>query len=359
MVSTKKSQFGGDPDHVVIHGTSAGAGSVSYHLTAYGGQQKENLFAAAIGESVFWPTHRTVAETQFQYDRLVANTTCANATDTLSCLRSLPLAELQATDATSWFPGALTDQPDEWYFVPVIDGTFSTDYLYNLYRSGSFLKVPVIFGDDTNEGTFFAYNATNATEVADNIKNYYPQLNREEVDTILEYYPGGSPTPYHAAYFAAAAAAYGDATFTCPGNFIMAKYSLFSDPSTVWNYRVNIEDELFLSWGFGVPHTFETPAIFGVGYAGDESTASSIPGASFATYNAAIVPVAMDYWISFVKYLDPNPGRFASAPTWDNFGTGTGSRLKLQTNATAMEDVPLDQVKKCDLWWSLGVTMEQ
>lgn len=28
------SQFGGDPDHVVIHGASAGAGSVALHLTA-------------------------------------------------------------------------------------------------------------------------------------------------------------------------------------------------------------------------------------------------------------------------------------------------------------------------------------
>ncbi|GLA67744.1 hypothetical protein AtubIFM54640_002278, partial [Aspergillus tubingensis] len=62
------SQFGGDPDHVIAHGDSAGAGSVTHHMTAYGGRA-EGLFAGAVLESPFWPTLRTVAEMEFQYTR--------------------------------------------------------------------------------------------------------------------------------------------------------------------------------------------------------------------------------------------------------------------------------------------------
>jgi carboxylesterase type B len=45
-------QFGGDPNHVVIHGDSAGAGSVAHHLTAYDGRDM-NLFVGAVAESTF------------------------------------------------------------------------------------------------------------------------------------------------------------------------------------------------------------------------------------------------------------------------------------------------------------------
>ncbi len=34
LIPTDEKQFGGDPDHVVVHGVSAGGGSVAMHLTA-------------------------------------------------------------------------------------------------------------------------------------------------------------------------------------------------------------------------------------------------------------------------------------------------------------------------------------
>lgn len=100
-------QFGGDPDHVVIHGDSAGGGSVTYHLTVYGGE-KENLFVGAI--SPYLPTHRTVAESEFQFNRFVENAQCSQQTDALACLRSKDTATLQSADVASRFPGA-TETP--------------------------------------------------------------------------------------------------------------------------------------------------------------------------------------------------------------------------------------------------------
>lgn len=53
-VKTNIASFGGDPDNVIIHGASAGAGSVALHLAAFGGRD-DGLFSAAIAESVFFP----------------------------------------------------------------------------------------------------------------------------------------------------------------------------------------------------------------------------------------------------------------------------------------------------------------
>lgn len=161
------------------------------------------------------------------------------------------------------------------------------------------------------------------------------------------------PLPKHAAYFPSASAAYGDSTFTCPGNLLASSLSKYNTPNQVWNYRYNVLQANNVAAGLGVPHTFESPAIFGVGNAGDN------PNSSYATYNAGIVPILMNYWISFVRDLSPNRYKYESAPHWENFGNGDGRRILLQTNGTGMEVVPQDLVLKCDFWKGLAVTMEQ
>jgi carboxylesterase type B len=87
-------QFGGDPDRVVIHGDSAGAGSVAHHLVASGGRNTD-LFVGAVAESTFWPTERTVEQMEFQYDRFVKDLDCETPGDSLECLRALDIETLQ------------------------------------------------------------------------------------------------------------------------------------------------------------------------------------------------------------------------------------------------------------------------
>ncbi|KAI9042436.1 uncharacterized protein KD926_005514 [Aspergillus affinis] len=342
-------KFGGDPNHVVIHGCSAGAGSVGYHLVAYGGRD-DHLFTGAIFQSPFWPTQRTVSETEWQFDRFVIDAGCVNAPDALACLRSIDINQLQAANVASAFPNTTATPLVRWYFLPVVDNDLVVDRLYALFERGRFIKVPVMVGDDTDEGSYFAFNASTKTEVSQFLRNYYPDLEKRQLETINSVYEKSATLPYHAPFFSAASAAYGDATFVCPGNHIAASIARYLSPAHVWNYRVNVQDPPSLAEGLGVPHTIEVPAIFGPGYTGQ--------GSYYETVNAAVVPVIMNYWVSFVRSLDPNPHRYHHAPEWHSWGSAAGIRMRLQTNNTAMERVPPDATRKCEFWHNLAPAMQ-
>ncbi|KAG8159694.1 hypothetical protein KVR01_010331 [Diaporthe batatas] len=348
-------KFGGDPDHVVIHGSSAGGGSVAHHLTAYDGEDK-GLFVGGAPQSPFWPTQRNLSELEFQYKRFVADTGCSNATNALACLRSADLATIQAASVTLPWPEAGNDPRPLWYWLPVTTGpgTLVPANLYDSFESGKFIKVPLLIGDDTDEGTVFAYNASTPEDVSRFFKNNYPLLDQAELDQVNEAYPLTTPLPNHAAYFPSAAAAYGDGTFTCPGNTMAETMSKFYEPGKVWNYRYNVIDPGNVAAGLGVTHTFETAAVFGPGYV------DNVP-ASYYTTNANIVPVVMNYYISFIRALDPNVYRYPGTPvweTWGDFGGGRGFRLKFETNDTVMEEVPQQLADRCALWKDLSNAME-
>lgn len=343
--------FGGDPDHVVIHGDSAGAGSVAYHMTAYGGTDL-NLFVGAVAESSFWPTTRTVAEMEFQFQDFANKVGCGGAQDILSCLRGTEIATIQKHNRDAPFPGAGNGPTPLWYFLPVIDGGLITERLYSSFQNGNFIRVPVIVTDDNNEGTDFGYNAQSASEVSQFLKSNYPGLNDDHLETINNAYPHVKELPNHAPYFPLASAAYGESTFTCPGNYIAASVSKFLSSDHVWNYRCNIHDPTEISKGKGVPHVFELPAIFGLG-------STNQPADSLATSNAPIVPIIMNYYISFIKSLNPNKFKDDTAPTWRPWGNGTGERIRIQTNATAMEAVPSAQAERCSMWRGFAREMEQ
>ncbi|KNG86559.1 putative carboxylesterase [Aspergillus nomiae NRRL 13137] len=339
--------FGGNPNHVVIHGASAGAGSVAYHLAAYGGRN-DDLFIGAVAESPFWPAQRNKSESETQCSQLMEAVGCS----TMSCLRSANISAIQKAQATSPDPTDPTrTTPSFWEFVPVIDGTLIQDRLYPLFAQGKFIRVPFIVGGDTNEGSYFAYNATSLADMSAFLTSLYPSLRSNQLQSINRAYQGMEPVLLHAEYFPAASAAFGDAVFTCPGIHMstqMARSYPLGDEK-VWSYRYNVQDPETLKKGLGVPHTFETEAIFGPDYGGGLSS-------SITNINAGIVPVVMNYYISFVKTLDPNSFRAEGTPYWMPWGTG--ERLKIQTNQTAMEVIPGTQQDRCALWEMLAPVMD-
>ncbi|KAH1489384.1 hypothetical protein KXW25_007403 [Aspergillus fumigatus] len=122
-----------------------------------------------------------------------------------------------------------------------------------------------------------------------------------------------------------------------------------TESDKVWNYRYNVQDPPRIAAGLGVTHTFDLQAIFGLNYGSSVSS-------SMRDINAPIIPVVMHYYISFIRTLNPNLLKADSAPFWKPWGDG--ERLKVQTNATAMETVSAVQWDRCSLWKRLAPVLE-
>lgn len=131
---------------MAIGGASAGGASVDLQLSAYGGRD-DGLFHAAAAESQSFGPLLTVEGAQYQYDALIHRVGCANNTDTLQCLRNTDIAVISQNNPNVPTPGGAGGNPI-FMWSPVIDGTFITDYTYNLFSQGKFVKVPSIFGYD-------------------------------------------------------------------------------------------------------------------------------------------------------------------------------------------------------------------
>ncbi|EXM36263.1 hypothetical protein V3481_005217 [Fusarium oxysporum f. sp. vasinfectum] len=337
-------EFGGDPEHVILHGESAGAGSVALQLVAYGGKD-EGLFAGAIAESTFMPGLPNPDDLQYQFDRVVNATDCADADDTLKCLRGIKSTDLQAHNAKAPFDGRT--YRSYFYWAPTTDGDMFPDLPSKLYEKGEFVKVPLLSGSCTNEGSNYAVNAGSSAQFIRYMQNEYPYLTTEDTETILDLYPQEPKIVKHDTWFPSASRAYGEATFICPTNNILNAFAEHADPKTLWSYRYNVAIEEFTNDGYGVPHVSNAPAVFG-----PDMTAAKA-GPSYRTYNAPMVPIVQNYWISFVRSFDPNTHRDEDAPRWENWSDDQ-RRLVFELNNNTMESVDKGQRERCEAWLDMS-----
>lgn len=274
----------------------------------------------------------------------------------MSCLRSLDLYALQAATGRRPFPGGTGDPIA--YFLPIIDGDFSRDYLYNQFSRGEFIKVPLMVGLDRDEGTAFApWEANTPEDVKTFIKGNYPRLTDEQLSEMIDLYPGAHSWPAHGPYFYSAAKAYADSAFVCGGTLLSSAVAKYVNARKSWSYLYDVEDPGQVGAGLGVPHGAEIPAIFGV----RQDTGGE--GSSLEAENSSILHIVMSYYLSFVQTLNPNKLRAMDAPRMDPFdpigGIAAKYRLVIETNNTRMERLPARQVDRCAAWLRLHESMQQ
>jgi carboxylesterase type B len=229
-------KFGGNPNHVVIGGASAGAASVTLLLTAHNGRN-DNLFHASAAESQSFAAVRSIPDSQFMYDNLVIRTGCVDANDSLACLRSLNATYLQSQNINTPFPGA--QHPPLYMYGPTLDYDVVTDLTYSAYRKGNFIKLPAIYGDDTNEGTVFVpRNTTSIGQSNTFIKDQFPLLTSDQLRQINLLYPNNESWSHwndSGAWWRQASNAYGEMRYNCPGINVSDVYASTFDRKDVYN----------------------------------------------------------------------------------------------------------------------------
>jgi len=346
-------KFGGNPKHVTLGGASAGAASVGLHLTAYGGQDK-GLFHAAAAQSVSFGTMLTVNQSLYQYNDLVKRSKCGNK-DPIACLRSKSAQALQALSRNIPYPGV----PDSPIFMwgPTVDNDLWSELPYDAFRRGRFIKVPVIFGDDTDGGTTFAWATSTRTESNQFLKTQFPYLKNAQLMKINDLYPNKNEKtcPKKGCWKKQTSAAYGEMRYMCPGLFINNEFARHGVKNS-YAYRYNVEDPDQIKAGVGVPHIVDITAVFGP---------TNIPGRAPESYypgkvNALAVSVMQSYWVSFITTYDPNKGRCCGSVEWKPWVEKDQQRIRFDTGGrTVMEKIDNGLKKRCEYFASIGVSVRQ
>ncbi len=345
--------FGGDPGHVVLGGASAGAASVSLHLTAEGGKDR-GLFHAAAAESVSFATVLTRDQAQYQLNNFALRAGCTGS-NPVPCLRTKSYSQLQAVNRAIPYPGAKGVPLYMWN--PVVDGDFIRDLTYVAFSKGRFIKVPIIFGDDTNGGTIFVPRSTSTLEQSNGfLRNNFPYLTPTMFNRINNLYPNPNTScPKTGCFWRQGSNVYGEMRYTCPGLVINSVASRNGVPQS-YAYRWNVEDPDQIAKGFGVPHCAELNAIFGPHSTNGNSPKSYYPGGK----NAQAVAVIQAYWISFIKTFNPNTHRYPGSAVWDSWTDANQSRLLFDTGGnTSMERIDDGLKKRCCFLVQIGAAVQQ
>ncbi|KAH7323930.1 carboxylesterase [Rhexocercosporidium sp. MPI-PUGE-AT-0058] len=321
-------KFGGNPYQVVLNGVSAGGSAVGLLMAANLGNIP---FVGGISESGGWVTMRTMDHGQEQYDCLIKEKKCANTTDTLACLRTLPARELMTSNC---------------WFNPGIDGELYKDSMVNLFKQGTYTKVPTIWGSCANEGT--KYSVPESTDTVQDANKYLtgndPTLSNSSLAILDNIYINKNETvfPNAGRKWRQTANAIADIGNNCIVKNIQDYIS--RDGIDTYNYKYAVLDPADEAAGYGAWHTVETYAFWG------PNRTDGGPPASYKTTNAPIIPVVRKYWGSFIRTLSPNTNRANGAAEWAPYtGDESRERLFIQTNNTKMEFMSAAQSLRCQI----------
>ncbi|THW75229.1 alpha/beta-hydrolase, partial [Aureobasidium pullulans] len=220
----------------------------------------------------------------------------------------------------SQFRNFATIAGSQFTFNPVIDDIFVQNKPLRLFQTGHFVNVPMTVGDGTDNGTLFAANAGSPVEVSDSIQ--------ANISSLTEV------------------------TVICPGLTIS---STVGASNQVWNYRSDQSSLALRLAGYGVLHAFDTGIIFGpnagpmaglLGIVENGFVFSSLAGG-----NANVVPIMMNYAISFVRTQNPSTYKSVFAPNWQTYNKNEGKqRIVVRNSGVTYEDVSAAQQTRCAFW---------
>jgi len=265
--------FGGDPDHIVIGGVSAGAQAVSLLLVTPG---TEGLIRGAIVQSgyILWPAlEREAGDGEDAYaeaDRLARIASGGRPPDGAEDLRALPAAGF--IDGVTGFQR------------PVIDGVTLLDAPAEAIRAGRYARIPVLTGAASFDGSVMPASGISEAELMSLI--------------------GPDSEAVRAAYAAdferdpaiGVKRIFGDVRYMMSGLFLARSLARRGDPA--WLYILDYKPPSAPPDYPGSPHGAETALITAAGQGpaqgpGDEMLA---------------------YWVAFIRTLDPNVPGLAQWP---------------------------------------------
>lgn len=249
------------------------------------------------------------------YNELLRRTNCANQASPLECLRALPAEQLNTAINTTSTTLNITQ------FMPILDGDFVAQRGSAQLQKGQFVKVPILDGANSDEGSAFSPSPVNTTEefkffVEQSIVGPAPPAGL--VDKLLKAYPDdpsvnvianlGDARPGYpfGAQFRRSASYFGDQVFIAPRRETCRTWAAAGLPA--YCYRFNAIPA-GLPPVIGVTHFQEVAFVFynlqGVGY----PPVAVPPFLGKPESYQRLSQFMNSNWVSFVHDLDPNAWR--------------------------------------------------
>ena len=259
----------------------------------------------------------TSPKAQAVYNTTVINAGCGKMADTLACLRSKDYTTL--LNAMNSVPALLGYRSIDLSYLPRPDpgDDFFSQSPELSVSAGNFANVPIIIGDQEDEGTLFSLTQSNITtddELIRYIASYFPENPTavSDVTGLVANYadqpsigqPDGSPFGTGALnnvypQFKRLAAILGDITFTLSRRIYL---NIVSSEVKCWSY--------LNSYLYGLP-------VLGTFHGSDILY-------TYGTLSEALEPTQtiQTYYINFINHLDPNGIINTSALTvWPQYST--------------------------------------